>query len=233
MTVLERAEPLAVRRLVSFAEAVRAGTIEVEGVRARLVTSAAEARETAEVAVLLDPDLASVAALAPWALLDGRMSKRPPGPRPEVPFVVALGPGARAGVDVDAVVETQRGPDLGRVIWVGSAEPDSAVPAAVVGFTEKRVLRAPRAGRFRGLASIGDVVVARQPVGEVAGAPVVAAIAGLVRGLLADGVEVAEGTKVGDVDPRGPGISPSAISDKARTVAAGVLEAVLLAARRA
>jgi xanthine dehydrogenase accessory factor len=136
-------------------------------------------------------------------------------------------------VHADAVVETERGADLGRVIWAGAASPDTQVPGAVQGFTEKRVLRAPRSGAFRPRASIGDLVAPRDVVGEVDGEPVRAAIAGLVRGLLAEGVTVAEGVKVGDVDPRGPGVSPERVSDKGRTVAAGVLEALLVALRDA
>jgi xanthine dehydrogenase accessory factor len=142
--------------------------------------------------------------------------------------VIGLGPGFVAGEDVHAVVETQRGPDLGRVIWSGAAEPDSARPALVAGYAEKRVVRAPARGVFRAEARIGDLVVPRRRLGEVEGAPVVAPIAGLVRGLVRDGVRVEEGVKIGDIDPRGPAVDAARISDKARAVAAGVLEAVLL-----
>jgi xanthine dehydrogenase accessory factor len=160
------------------------------------------------------------------------MMKAPGGTaRTQAPLVVGLGPGFTAGLDVHAVVETQRGPDLGRVLWSGTAEPDSASPASVLGHTEARVLRAPRAGVFHAQARIGDVVTPRQAVGLVDAVPVTATIAGMLRGLLADGVAVANGTKLGDIDPRAS-VDPARISDKARAVAAGVLEAVLVAARR-
>ena len=146
-------------------------------------------------------------------------------------FLVGLGPGFTAGREVDAVVETQRGPDLGRVLWTGSAESDTSVPSPVLGYTEKRVLRAPRTGVFRERVEIGAVVIPGDVVGEVDGEPVATPIAGLLRGVLRDGVPVPEGAKVGDVDPRGPGVNAAAISDKARAVAAGVLEAVLLRRR--
>jgi xanthine dehydrogenase accessory factor len=133
-----------------------------------------------------------------------------------------------AGDDVHAVIETQRGPDLGRVLWEGPAEPDSTHPAAVLGYTEKRVVRAPAAGAFRAQARIGDIVIPGQVLGAIGTTPVTATIAGLVRGLIADGVDVPAGSKIGDIDPRGPGIDPARISDKARAVSAGVLEAVLV-----
>jgi xanthine dehydrogenase accessory factor len=152
--------------------------------------------------------------------------------RGDARVVVGLGPGFEAGRDVDAVVETQRGPSLGRVLWAGSAAADTRVPAAVEGHTEARVLRSPRPGTFRGHVSLAALVAAGDVVGDVEGAPVRAAIAGLLRGLLADGVEVGEGIKVGDVDPRGAAVDAAAISDKARAVAAGVLEAVCEGLRR-
>jgi xanthine dehydrogenase accessory factor len=230
VVVLERAQPLAVRRLVSFAEAVFSDEVEVEGVLGRRVPLA-EARFDGGrfVPVAVDPDGAALARLAPGVLVDGRMAKVNLGTaRDQAAFVVGVGPGFVAGEDVHAVVETQRGSDLGRVLWTGSAEPDTAVPAEVKGFAARRVLRAPRSGIFRAYRAIGDVVLPRQKVGEVDGEPVVTPIAGLVRGLLADGVSIESSTKVGDVDPRGPSVDPRRMSDKGRAVAAGVLEAILI-----
>jgi xanthine dehydrogenase accessory factor len=232
--VLERPSPLAVRRLVSFAEAVFAGEVEVEGVRARRVDPReveTALRTRAFVPVSVDPEGACLHTSGARVLVDARMAKRNLGTRREdAAFVVGLGPGFAAGVDVHAVVETQRGPGLGRVIWSGRAEPDTAEPAMVGGESERRILRAPRAGVFGGRCRIGDVVGPGAVVGDVAGEPVKAAMAGLVRGLIADGVRVNPGEKVGDVDPRGGAVDPAAVSDKARAVAAGVLEAVLMGA---
>jgi len=233
VVVLERAEPLAVRRRVSFAEAVLAGEAVVEGVRGRRVAADGLVPWRAEIAVVVDEDGAALARLQPAVLVDARMLKQPSGTASlGAPLVIALGPGFVAGRDAHAVVETQRGPDLGRVLWSGRAETDSGVPAPVLGHTDARVLRAPRAGVFHGQVAIGDVVTPRQAVGSVDAAPVLAEIAGIVRGLLADGVHVSRGTKVGDIDPRAS-VDPARISDKARAVAAGVLEAVLVGRSRA
>lgn len=228
VVVLERDEPLAVRRRVCFAEAVRSGRAEVEGVPGRAVEAAAPGPSRPEfVEVAVDPDGHSVRRLRPAVLVDGRMAKSAGDTtRAQAAVVIGLGPGFVAGRDVHAVVETQRGPALGRVLWAGAAEPDTGVPGAVGGVADARVMRAPRAGRFNPLREIGDLVRAGEAVGDVAGEPVRAGVDGLVRGLLAGGVAVDGGVKVGDVDPRGRAVDPAAISDKARAVAAGVLEAV-------
>lgn len=233
VVVIETPTPLAVRRQVSFAEAVRAGWTIVEGVEGRRVDPGDVPAALAEgrfVPVVVDPDARCRDSLAPEVLIDARMAKRNLGTdRAQAPLVIGLGPGFVAGEDVHAVVETQRGPALGRVLWAGPAEADSAAPAPVMGFTEERVLRAPCSGEFRATSGIGDLVAARAQVGQVDGSPVTAAIGGLVRGLLANGAFVEKGVKLGDIDPRGRAVSASQVSDKGRAVAAGVLEAILVA----
>ncbi len=228
--VLEIERPRAVRRAAAFAEAVYAGRATVEGIEAALTEpggGAGRARDGAVVPVTVDPDGAVMRALAPAAVVDARMAKRNLGTsRADAPVTVALGPGFEAGRDVDIVIETNRGPSLGRVIERGAAEPNTGVPGEVGGASAERVLRAPVAGRFRAGARIGDVVREGDVVGSVGGAPVKARIAGLLRGLAADGLDVAAGEKVGDVDPRGSEIDPTAISDKARAVGRAVLAAL-------
>ena len=232
VVVLERAQPLTVRRLVAFSEAVIAGETAVEGVSARRVAVDTLAPSPDFVPVAVDPDGSAIGRLRPRVLVDARMTKRKGGTtRAEAALVIGLGPGFVAGEDVHAVIETQRGPDLGRVLWAGAAEPDSTRSSAVLGYAEKRVVRAPVAGAFHGQSRIGDIVVPGQVLGLVGATPATSAIAGLVRGLIADGVDVSAGIKIGDIDPRGPGVDPARISDKARAVAAGVLEAVLLHGR--
>lgn len=232
VVVLERPEPLAVRRLVCFAEAARSGEVVVEGVRARRAEPAAiegPGARPAFVPLLIDAEGQTLRWLRPRVLVDGRMAKRNLGTAlGDAPFVIGLGPGFRADTDVHAIVETQRGPDLGRVLWSGCAEPDSGQPALVSGVGAERVLCAPRAGTFRAGCRIGDLVPSGRRVGDVDGAPVTARVAGLVRGLLADGVAVEPGTKLGDIDPRGAAVDPGRLSDKARAVGSGVLEAVLV-----
>lgn len=234
--VLERQQPLAVRRLVSFAQAVLDGAVEVEGVAGRQVEASDLPAVLAGgfVSVMVDPEGRSLASLPCEVLVDARMAKRNLGTvRSDAGLVVGLGPGFMAGLDAHAVVETERGPSLGAVLWVGAAAADTHVPAEVLGFRDERVLRAPCAGRFRGLAKIGALVGAGDVVAKVEGEAVRAGVSGLVRGLLADGVSVDARLKIGDIDPRGAAVDPARISDKARAVAAGVLEAVLVGLARA
>ena len=231
---LEIAEPLVVRRAVAFASAIfEGGTATVEGVAARLAADADGARaiaDTGDVAVLIDPGAGSLPALEPVVLVDAILAKRNTGTRRIMaPFVVGLGPGFTAGVDVHAVVETCRGADLGRVILSGSALPDTGIPGEIGGMTVERVLRAPRAGTFRATRSIGDTVCAGDAVAESGGEAVRTSIAGVLRGILHSGLTVRSGQKVGDVDPRGDRSLCFRTSDKANAVAAGVLHAVLRA----
>lgn len=229
VAVLELPVPLAVRRRVAFAEAARRGEVEVEGVVCRRVELAGlrHAWPSDAVPLVVGDVEPALGALGPHAVVDARMQKRPSALPPHPGrFVVALGPGHTAGVDCDAVVETERGPDLGRVLWTGSAAADTGVPAELGGASAARVLRAPAAGVLRARVGIGDRVRAGDVVGDVGGMPVVSAIGGLVRGFLADGDRVHAEQKLGDVDPRPSAPSPDRISDKARAVGDGVLRAI-------
>ncbi len=224
VVVLEVEAPRAVRRRVAFAEAVFEGVVTVEGVTARKVDASEASAALAGgpespdrsgggalwVPVVVDPEGACIAALRPAVVVDARMAKRNLGTRrDDAPLTVALGPGFEAGRDVDLVIETKRGHSLGSVIEEGPALPDTGVPGRVGGATAERLLRSPADGEFSSSRSIGDIVLEGDEVASVAGKPVVAAVGGIVRGLVADGLNVREGEKVGDVDPRGSEIDPS------------------------
>ncbi|MDY7039998.1 MAG: selenium-dependent molybdenum cofactor biosynthesis protein YqeB [Chloroflexota bacterium] len=236
VVITELPRPTVIRRPVAFASAVFEGEVTVEGVTARLVESPARALTCLDegvIPVLVDPEANVVRELHPDAVVDATLAKRNLGTRlTDAPVVVALGPGFTAGADCHAVVETERSHFLGRVITEGQAAPDTGVPGAVLGHAEDRVVRAPCGGTFRGERRIGDRVEAGQPVARVDGEPVVARISGVLRGLLADGLPVHAGMKVGDVDPRGVVEHCFTISDKARAVGGGVLEAILWLRRK-
>lgn len=186
-----------------------------------------------QVPVAADPNGILARRLQPYALVDAVMAKRNTGTSTaDAPVVIALGPGFSAGADCHAVVETNRGHYLGRVIYKGKAAPDTGEPGPVAGVSGVRVLRAPIAGIFRGRVEIGAMVRPDDQVGEVCptsgGAwPVVARVGGVLRGLIRTGIQVAEGTKVGDIDPTCEAERCYTISDKALAVGGGVLEAIL------
>ena len=230
VVMTEVARPLAVRRRVSFCEAVWDGSAEVEGVQAIRIQGPEEARgviERGAVPVLVDPDLAGLPALAPDVLVDATLAKRNLGIRMDMAaLVVGVGPGFCAGRDVHMVVESKRGHHLGRVLTRGEAAPDTGVPGVIAGYASERVLRAPADGLFEPGVELGDMVSAGQEVAVVGGASLRTEIAGVVRGLIRPGSAVARGMKVGDVDPRGDRSYLETVSDKGLAVAGGVLEAI-------
>lgn len=230
VVILECLHPTAIRRRVAFATAMYEGEITVEGVTARRATpeEVLALLEAGLIPVLADPEGRAVEVLRLDVLVDAVMAKRNTGTRlDDAPLVVALGPGFRAGRDCHAVVETARGHFLGRVYWEGEALPNTGVPGEVGGASEERVLRAPADGIFQPCTQIGDLVEAGQTVAWVDGHPVQARLRGMLRGLLAEGLEVHAGMKVGDVDPRAERSHCFTISDKALSIAGGVLEAIL------
>lgn len=230
--MLEIPQPLAVRREVSFCEAIYEGKKKVEGVQATFIQSPEEISslwERKEIPILIDPDgKPTIEFLKPDVLVDAIMAKRNVGTKiNDAPLVIGLGPGFIANKDVHIVIETNRGHHLGRVILEGSAEPDTGIPGDIGGYTVERVLRTPKKGIFRAQKSIGDRITKGSVVAVVEDYPVIAQINGVLRGLLRDGVEVRRGMKVGDIDPRGKKEYCFTISDKARAIAGGVLEAIL------
>jgi xanthine dehydrogenase accessory factor len=145
----------------------------------------------------------------------------------KAPLVIGLGPGFYAGKDVHIVIETNRGHNLGRVILKGAAEPDTGIPGHIGGYAVERLLRTMKKGVFRPQKWIGDRVNKGSVIAVVDDFPVMAKISGVVRGLIREGVEVRKGMKVGDIDPRGRREFCFTISDKARAIGGGVLEAML------
>ena len=201
------AVPTCIRRTISFCEAIRLGEVQVEGIRARLAQTPVEVLEITEagdVAVVVDPQAQMLGELRPAAVVDAILAKRNLGTtRDMAPVVIAVGPGFTAPVDCDAVVETMRGHFLGRVITQGSPQPNTGVPGMIGGYGKERVIHSPAAGVFRSDRAIGDIVSAGDVIGYAGDTPMVTQIDGCLRGLLADGVQVTEGFKCADVDPRG------------------------------
>lgn len=233
VVMTELPNPLMVRRTVAFGEAVYEAEVAVEGIRARRagdVRAARGAIADGAIPVLIDPDTRCLAGLEPPVLVDAVMAKANTGTHvTDAPLVIALGPGFTAGVDCHAVIETNRGHRLGRVIYDGSAEPDTGEPGLVGGKTAERVLRAPVDGIIEHQAMIGQRVEEGEVVAMVANSPVVALTSGVLRGLLRPGVHVTAGLKIGDVDPRAERSHCFEVSEKSLAIAGGVLEAILAA----
>ena len=228
----EISHPLAVRREVTFSEAIYEGEKKVEGIRARLISKPEEiesAWKGGEIPILVDPDGKKARNfLKPDVLIDAIMAKKNLGTQiGDAPLVIGLGPGFTAGTDVHIVLETNRGHHLGKIILNGAAEPDTGIPGEIGGYTIERLLRTMKKGIFHPQKSIGERVNKGSVVAVVDDFPVISKISGVVRGLLREGVEVKKGMKVGDIDPRGKREHCFTISDKARAIGGGVLEAIL------
>lgn len=234
VVITELAQPLAVRRLVSFSEAVNAGEITIEGVTAKRVTDIDDTLRVLQIlskgriAVLVDPDARVAQLMHPSVIVDGRMRKLPPEPlRHQARLFLGLGPGFIAPENCHAVIETQRGHWLGRVIWQGTAQEDTGIPDLVGNQASERVLRSPADGLLKTHARIGDHLETGQLIAEVNGQSVQAPFKGVLRGLLPDEFPIHAGLKIGDVDPRDDPAICSLVSDKSLAIGGGVLEAIL------
>ena len=234
---VECARPSAIRRRAAFCEAVFDGTATVEGVTALLIDRIEQADavwNAGEIPLIVDETASCAAACAPAVLVDAILAKRNLGTtRDMAPITIGLGPGFTAGGDVDTVVETMRGHRLGRVIYEGAALPNTGVPGPIAGFAAERVIHAPASGAMTFVRSpepvdIGSIVRKGQTIGFVGGVPVTATLDGVLRGLIREGYPVTEGLKIADIDPRAQEVQNcTTVSDKARAIAGGVLEAML------
>lgn len=223
--------PMAVRRRVSFCEAVHDGTALVEGIEAKKVQTPDQIRtawDNNTIPVLVDPSWKTVNILTPHIMVDAVVAKRNLGTTiTEAPLVIGLGPGFTAGENVHMAIETNRGHNLGRVMVDGSPEPNTGIPGTIAGIAGERVLRAPCAGVFTSHLDIGALVQKGDVVGHVDKEPVLTIIDGVVRGLIRPRTRVTKGLKIGDVDPRGKMEYCTTISEKARALGGSVLEAIL------
>ncbi|GAB4112071.1 MAG: selenium-dependent molybdenum cofactor biosynthesis protein YqeB [Candidatus Caldatribacteriota bacterium] len=230
VVILEIEKPTAIRLPVAFARAVYEGRAIVEEVEAILIPSWEKAKEIIKekkIPVLIDPQAVCIEKLSPEILIDAILAKRNLGTNiKQAPLVIGLGPGFTAGKDVDVVIETMRGHNLGRVYYQGQAIPNTGIPGEVGGESLRRLLQAPVEGRIIPLRKIGDLVKEGEVIAKIGDIPLTAQIDGVLRGLIYPQSWVKKGMKVGDIDPRGISEYCFTISDKARSIGGGVLEVI-------
>ena len=228
----EIAQPLTIRRTISFSDAVYTGKTQVEEIIARGVISKAVALKVmgdGDIPIMVDPEADIVNEIHPFAVIDAIMAKKNTGTRfSDAPLVIGLGPGFEAGKDVHAVIETKRGHKLGSVIWDGPAFPNTGIPGNIKGVRADRIIRSPGPGIFKGVVQIGKFVHQGEIVAYAGTIPIKALISGTLRGLLHDGIWVTKNFKAGDIDPRGMHSHCHSVSDKAFSLGGGVLEALLM-----
>ncbi|AGB41017.1 selenium-dependent molybdenum hydroxylase system protein, YqeB family [Halobacteroides halobius DSM 5150] len=232
VAISEIKQPLMVRRTVSFAEAVYKGEHEVEGIKAQFTTEWSLFKaiiDQGEIPVFIKEQLSYFKErFKPQVIIDGRMLKQKQETNlKEASIVIGIGPGFRAGEDVDAVIETCRGHYLGRVIYQGTTIPNTGQPGKIMGYSQQRVLRAPCDGIFRSKNKLGDKIKQGELFGLIGDRPLKAELSGVIRGQIHPGVNVKKGMKIGDIDPRNDRDYYNKISEKALAVGGGTLEAIL------
>lgn len=231
VVVIDIKEPTAIRRKVSFCEAIYIGEIEVEGVKAVLCRTIEEINDNIDkgfVPVLIDEKGDIISKINPLAVVDSILAKKNLGTNKDMaPITIGVGPGFEASVDVDLVVETNRGHFLGKVIKKGKAIENTGIPGNIIGYTEERIIRSLGEGVVKNYKNIGDIVKKGESICKTGNVEVLARIDGVIRGLIKDGLSVKKSMKIGDIDPRGIVEYTTTISDKARAVGGGVLEAIM------
>lgn len=231
VVITELSNPLCVRRKACFSEAVRKKQTTVEDVTARLCESTDEVSTALTkhiLPVIVDESGEFASNLNPLVCVDARMRKVPPESKSaDYPLIIGLGPGFTAGKNVHAVIETNRGPRLGRVYWDGITEGDTGVPEQVRDYRLERVIRAPKSGILKVIQDIGSRVSADELIAYIGDLPIHAKFSGFIRGMLPDGYRVVAGMKIGDLDPREDLTLCELVSDKSLAIGGGVLEAIL------
>lgn len=231
VVILDIEKPLCIRRKVSFSEAIYSGQIEIEGILGVKVHSLEEIYEELDksnIPIFIDEKADIIKELKPDVVVDAILAKKNLGThRDMAPITIGIGPGFEAGVDVDFVIESNRGHDLGRVIEKGSAADNTGLPGVIMGYSGERVIRATATGEIKHYKKLGDLVEKDQLISKIGKTSINAKISGVIRGLIKDGTPVEEGLKIGDIDPRGYNVDTDTISDKARAIGGGVLEAIL------
>lgn len=229
--ILEIEKPLTVRRAVSFSEAVYEGEITVEGVKGILANDKDHIYRIwslEAIPVYIDEKGSIIEDFKPLAVVDAIIAKRNLDTNKSMaPITIGIGPGFEAGKDVDLVIESNRGLNLGKIIHWGKAEEDTGIPGEVMGYKEERVLRASCDGRVEAFYNIGDMIEKDHPICQVGNEKVIAPFKGILRGMIKEGLYVKKGLKIGDIDPRCIKDYIFTISDRARIIGNSVLEGIL------
>ena len=236
IVILDIEEPLTIRRNVSFSQAIYSGEIVVEGVHAVLAKNKDQIYQAIDygfIPVYIDPKARIINKIKPFAVVDCIIAKKNLGTTKNLaPITIGVGPGFEAGVDVDLVIESNRGHNLGKVIHKGMAEANTGIPGDTLGFREERIVRAGASGFIKNFYDIGDMVEEGDILCEIDGVRTLAQIPGILRGMIKDGIYVKEGLKIGDIDPRGIREYAFTISDKAMAIGGGVLEGIMHLSRK-
>ena len=230
--ILDIEKPSSIRRSVCFSEAIYDGIIQVENIICKKVENENDIEKCWNekiIPIMVDEKGEIIKKIKPNVVVDSIIAKKNLGTTKDMaPITIALGDGFEAGKDVDIVVETMRGHNLGRVITSGRAMKNTGIPGEIKGVSKDRVIYSLANGRFSSVKKIGDTVQKDEIIGYVGNVEIRGKISGVLRGIIREDYEVTENMKIGDIDPRIEEKNNCfTISDKARSLGGAVLRAIM------
>lgn len=230
--ILDIEKPSSIRRSVCFSEAIYDGVTKVEDIICKKVENENEIEKCWNekiIPIMVDEKGEIIKKIKPDVVVDSIIAKKNLGTTKEMaPITVALGDGFEAGKDVDIVIETMRGHNLGRIITSGRAMKNTGIPGEIKGVSKDRVIYSKANGIFSSVKKIGDTVQKDEIIGYVGDVEIRGKISGVLRGIIREGYEVTENMKIGDIDPRIEEKNNCfTISDKARSLGGAVLRAIM------
>ncbi|MDQ0149428.1 selenium-dependent molybdenum cofactor biosynthesis protein YqeB [Eubacterium multiforme] len=237
VVAIEIKKPSSIRRKVCLSEAIYEKEFKVEDVTAKRADSYDEIFQILDedkVCILNDEKGDIISKIKPMAVVDATLCKKNIGTnRSMADITVALGPGYIAGKDVDIVIETNRGHDLGRIIFNGPAQKNTGIPGIIQGYGKERVVYSEYDGNLEIIKDIGSIVEKGENICKVSGNYIKATLTGVIRGMIRNGYYVKKGLKIADIDPRiEQKRNCDLISDKARCIGGATLESILILKNR-
>jgi hypothetical protein len=222
--------PPVIRRRMAFHDALFEERAEVDGVPGQC------AETTIEAAALLSAGQGVVVTrlglldLIPLStihvLVDARMhkSEQVADLRHLASLTVGLGPGFAVAKNCDVAIETLPSKN-GTILYRGRTEPADGRARLLGGVGAERFVYAARAGRWHSAADIGTRVFKDFTVGVLDGAPVLAPMDGVLRGVVRDGCDAPAGVKLLEIDPRRRP-SFTGIDERGRDIARATMHAI-------
>jgi len=206
----------------------------IEGVRTETTTEIAAALTNPSHVAVTALQLADLVTVRPLeVLVDARMQKRrvTPDLRGVARVTVGLGPLFRVGMNCDVAVETRPARN-GQVVTAGSTDEADGVSSRLGSVGPERFVYSDRPGLWHTPVDIGIRTFSRFVLGHLDGRPVHAPLDGTVRGIVRDGLQVPEGVKLVEIDPRGRESRWTGTDERGRGIAEATVKAVRIRLQR-
>ncbi len=223
--IVERPQSPHARRGMAYIDALFDGHASLEGVECRFCVEWAQVHqlwahhEAIPLVTISEERLLSAQRF--HVLVDATMRRigEPRDWRGRAQHAIGLGPGFAPGVNCDVAIETQWGERMGEVLWNQPATARSGGPKLLAGVGRERFVVSPQAGVWRSDRKLGEAIGSQEVIGFLNEQPLLAPLAGFVRGLARNGVSVLQNQRLAEIDPRtepqvfGLGERPQKIAD--------------------